>query len=73
MRATLPVPVAEAGATPSPTGNPVFDETSPTSMWGTVMPVLREHGPFIAGGVLVLGTVLFLVVYSWVAPRPADE
>lgn len=73
VTATLSVPVAEAGATPIPTEEPVFEEAQSTSVWSTVVPILRQYGLFLAGGVLVLGTVLFLIVYSWVAPQADDE
>ena len=73
VNTTLSVPVADAGATPTSTNDPVFEEARSSSIWGTVVPIVRQYGLFLAGGGLALGTVLFLVVYSWVAPRAADE
>jgi DsbC/DsbD-like thiol-disulfide interchange protein len=64
VRASLPVPVAPAGANAEPTGDPIFEEAASTSMMGTLMPILRRHGFLIAGGVLVLGTVLVLLLVS---------
>lgn len=64
---TLSVPVGDASTTPTPTGDPIFEKRSSWS-WGPVLSMLQQHGLFIAGGLLVLGTVLFLIVYSWMAP-----
>jgi DsbC/DsbD-like thiol-disulfide interchange protein len=69
VTATLPVPVAEAGVTPTSTEDPVFDEAQSASVWSTVVPIVRQYGFFLAGGMLALGTVLFLVVYSWINPE----
>ncbi len=73
VNATLSVPVAGAGTTPTSTEDPVFDEARSASIWSTVVPIVRQYGLVLAGGMLALGTVLFLVVYSWVAPRTAGE
>lgn len=73
VTAALSVPVAGAEASSTPTNDPIFEEGRSPSTWSTIVPILRKHGPFIAGGLLALGTVLFLVVYSWVSPRTADE
>lgn len=73
VRARLPVPVAPTGATPEPTGTPMFEEAASTSIADTAMPIFRQYGFLIAGGVLALGTVLFLLVYSWVAGPSAPE
>jgi len=70
--ARLPVPVGPAGASVESTGDPIFEEAPSTSITGTVMPILRQYGFLIAGAVMVLGTVSFLVVYSRINPRPAD-
>ncbi len=70
VTASLSVPVAEAGATPTSTEDPVFEEARSPSIWSTVLPIVRQYGLFLAGGMLVLGTVLFLVVYSWISPEP---
>jgi hypothetical protein len=60
------VPVAEAGAATTPTEAPVFETDGPTLTPAAVMGFLRTYGALLAGGVLVLGTVLFLVGYSWI-------
>jgi len=72
VRATLPVPVAEAGAATTPTETALFESDGPALTPATVMNVLRNYGALLAGGVLVLGTILFLIVYSRVQPA-ADE
>jgi len=68
VRATLPVPVAEAGAATTPTETAVFEDDAPALTPATVMTFLRNYGALLAGGVLVLGTILFLIVYSRVQP-----
>lgn len=68
VKATLSIPVREATATATPTGDSIFEAQASAPAWNTVTAVLQRHGLFIAGGLLVLGTVLFLVVYSWIAP-----
>lgn len=72
VNVTLTVPVAEATATPTSSGDPIFEEARSARTWGTVVTVLRRHGLFIAGSILALGTVLFLVVHSRVSRR-SDE
>lgn len=64
---TLTVPVADANETATRTGDPVFEESTSTPSATAVGSLLRRHGLFIAGGVLVLGTVGFLVVFSMVS------
>jgi DsbC/DsbD-like thiol-disulfide interchange protein len=66
VRATLPVPVAEAGAATTPTETAVFADDAPTLTATTVMTVLQNYGALLGGGVLALGTILFLVGYSWI-------
>lgn len=73
VNATLSVPVGEATASPSSTGDPIFEEADSAPTWGATVSVLRQHGPFIAGGILALGTVLFLVLYSWIAPATEEN
>lgn len=69
VTATLSVPVADAGVTPTSTEDPVFEKARSASIWSTVVPIVRQYGLFLAGGMLALGTVLFLVVYSWINPE----
>jgi len=74
VRATVQVPVAEAGTRAEPTGDPVFENaTASTSVMSTVMPILRQYGFLIAGGVMVLGTVLVLLLVSPAEPPEEQE
>jgi DsbC/DsbD-like thiol-disulfide interchange protein len=73
VQVPLSIPVAEANATPTSTDDPLFEEASSGQVPGALISVLRRHGLFLAGGVLALGTVLFLVVYSRLASRPAPD
>jgi len=67
VRATLQVPVAPAGTRAEPTGDSVFENaTASRSVMTTVMPILQQYGFLIAGGVMVLGTVLFLIIHGQV-------
>jgi len=68
VQATLPVTVAEAGAATTPTETAVFEDHAPTLTPATVMTFLQNYGALLGGGVLALGTVLFLIVYSRVQP-----
>jgi len=74
VRASLPVSVAPADANAEPTGDPVFENaTASTSIMSTVMPILRQYGVLIAGGVMVLGTVLVLLLVSPAEPPEEQE
>jgi len=74
VRATVQIPVAEAGTRAEPTGDPIFENaTASTSIMSTVMPILRQYGFLIAGGVMVLGTVLVLLLVSPAEPPEEQE
>lgn len=60
---TLTVPVARAGASSSPTGDPIFTEEHLTPVWGTIRTGLRRHGMFAMGTLLILATVVALLIY----------
>lgn len=66
------VPVASAGTAPTPTGDPIFDTTAPSLSVGTVVSILRQYGFLLAGGVLVLGTILVLFVLAQNQPSEPD-
>lgn len=80
VRATLQVPVAEVGTVSEPTGDPVFGEEAPagsapdagtgSSLDGQVIGAfLWKYGALLAGGLLVLGTGLFL----WLQGRVQED
>jgi DsbC/DsbD-like thiol-disulfide interchange protein len=73
VRTQLSVPVAEASARPTPTGAAVFDARRSGPDGGLPWAFLRRHGALLAGGVLALGTVLVIAVYSWVGAASASE
>jgi len=73
INVALSVPVAAPGASAPPTGDPIFDAVSSKADGGSGIAFLRQHGLFLAGGALVLGTVLFLVVYGRVASSADGE
>ena len=73
VRADLSVPVAEASARATPTGAAVFNARQSGADGGLPWAFLRRYGAILAGGVLALGTVLVIVVYSWVGAAPASE
>lgn len=66
IRSTLTVPVAGVNETPTSTGDPIFEQSGGKSTSINFGSVLRRHGLFLAGGALVFGTVLFLLVYGTV-------
>jgi len=72
VRAGLSVPVGASGTTPRPTADPLFEAQPTAASESAIRSMLRQHGLFLAGGALALGTVLFLVVYSWVAPQTEE-
>jgi DsbC/DsbD-like thiol-disulfide interchange protein len=72
VRAQLSVPVAEAGARSTPTGAAVFEARESGPSGGLPWTFLRRYGALLAGGVLALGTVLFVVVYSRIARRTEE-
>lgn len=68
IRAPLTVPVAEASATPTPTGHSAFEGVSPvetaepTIDRAATVAFLRTYGALLAGGLLLLGTIFILVI-----------
>jgi len=72
INVSLSVPVAAAGAQTQPTGDPIFDAAPSEPSGGVEVAFLRQHGLFLAGATLVLGTVLFLVVYARIS-RAGEE
>jgi thiol:disulfide interchange protein DsbD len=74
VRASLRLPIASGGASAEPTGDPVFED-APVSTPGasTLMPILQQYGLLIAGGVLVLGTALFLLLASVAESQEESE
>ncbi|MFB6249329.1 MAG: protein-disulfide reductase DsbD domain-containing protein [Salinibacter sp.] len=73
VRAQLSVPVAEAQARALPTGAAAFESAPTEPGGGSTWAFLRRYGALLAGGVLALGTVLVIVVYSWAGAAPTSE
>lgn len=76
IEVSLPITVAGVGTKTQSTNDPIFEGLSRGTDRGVVMGVLRQHGLFLAGGLLVLLTLGGLVVYGrWVETedgRPTD-
>jgi len=67
INVTVPVPVADVGTPMEPTDDPVFETASVHSPSSRVWDLLRRHGLFVAGGLLVLVTIAGIALYGRVA------